>query len=58
MIYKNQFRNIWRKFVNGKGYVSGDQGLTWTESGAPQDLIKRLPYYVERKDGKIQIPGF
>ena len=30
MIYKNQFRNIWRKFVNGKGYVSGDQGLTWT----------------------------
>lgn len=49
VIYKNQFRNIWRKFVNGKGYVSGDQGLTWTENGAPEDLIKRLPYYVEVK---------
>lgn len=49
MIYKNQFRNVWRKFVNGKGYASGDKGLTWTESSAPEDLIKRLPYYVENK---------
>lgn len=47
MIYKNQFRNIWRKFVNGKGYISSDGGVTWTKSGAAEDLIKRLPYYSE-----------
>lgn len=49
MIYKNQFCNVWRKFVKGKGYVSDDQGISWQENGTPEELIKRLPYYVESK---------
>lgn len=49
MIYKNKFRNVWRKYVNGKGYVSDDQGLSWTENGTPEELVKRLPYYEETK---------
>lgn len=48
VVYKNQFRNIWRKFFNGKGFISSD-GVVWEESGAPENLIKRLPYYVEIK---------
>lgn len=44
-IYKNMFRAILRKYIGGKGYASLDGGITWTESGAPEELIKKLPYY-------------
>lgn len=45
MTYKNQFRNIWRRFIKGRSFVSCD-GEQWHESGVSEDLIKRLPYYV------------
>lgn len=49
IIYQNQFRVIMRKYVGQKGYASVDGGLTWVESNTPEELIKRLPYYVEIK---------
>lgn len=45
IIYQNQFRAIMRKYVGQKGYASDDGGITWTESGTPEELIKKLPYY-------------
>lgn len=45
IIYQNQFRPIMRKYVGNKGYASTDGGATWTESGTPEELIKKLPYY-------------
>nr|DAY73735.1 MAG TPA: BNR/Asp-box repeat protein [Caudoviricetes sp.] len=44
-IYKNQFRAIMRKYIGNKGYSSTDGGLTWVESGTPEELIKKLAYY-------------
>lgn len=44
-IYQNQFRVIMRKYVGQKGYASADGGVTWVESGTPEELIKKLPYY-------------
>lgn len=51
IIYQNEFRAIMRKYVGQKGYASNDGGATWTESGTPEGLIKKLPYYktVEQK---------
>lgn len=49
ILYQNQFRVILRKYTGQKGYVSTDGGLTWVESNTPEELIKRLPYYVEIK---------
>lgn len=46
-IYQNMFRAIMRKYVGQKAYASTDGGSTWTDSSTPEDLIKRLPYYVE-----------
>ena len=51
IIYQNQFRAIMRKYVGNKGYASTDGGATWTESGTPEELIKKLPYYKEVKNG-------
>lgn len=48
-IYQNQFRAIMRKYIGQKGYASTDGGVTWVESNTPEDLIKRLPYYMEIK---------
>lgn len=48
ILYQNQFRVIMRKYIGQKGYASTD-GVTWVESNTPEDLIKRLPYYVEIK---------
>lgn len=44
-IYQNQFRAIMRKYTGQKGYASTDGGVTWVESGTPEELIKKLPYY-------------
>lgn len=44
-IYQNQFRAIMRKYVGNKGYTSTDGGASWSESGTPEELIKKLPYY-------------
>ncbi len=42
--YTNQFTGLIRKFVNGKGFnLCDDQ---WVSTNCPEDLIKRLPYYV------------
>lgn len=49
-IYQNQFRAIMRKYVGGTGYASTDGGNTWIESGTPEELIKKLPYYKEVKN--------
>lgn len=48
-IYQNMFRAIMRKYVGSNGYASLDGGNTWSESNTPEELIKRLPYYVEIK---------
>lgn len=45
IIYQNMFRAILRKFIGGKGYTSLDGGITWSKSGTPEELIKKLPYY-------------
>lgn len=51
-IYQNQFRAIIRKYVGQKGYASTD-GVTWVESGTPEELIKKLPYYkIVNKEGE------
>lgn len=47
MIYKNKFTGCLRKFIDKKGYVSLDNGVTWTENGTSEHLIKALPYYEE-----------
>lgn len=57
IIYQNQFRAIMRKYVTEnrerKGYASTDGGVTWAESGTPEELIKKLPYYkIVNKEGE------
>lgn len=47
MIYKNKFTGCLRKFINKKGYVSLDKGVTWVQNGTSEQLIKVLPYYEE-----------
>lgn len=47
MIYKNKFTGCLRKFIDKKGYVSLDNGVTWTENDTSEQLIKALPYYEE-----------
>lgn len=52
-IYQNQFRAIMRKYVGNKSYASTDGGATWSESGTPEELIKKLPYYkIVNKEGE------
>lgn len=52
-IYQNMFRAIMRKYVGNKGYSSMDGGATWSESGTPEELIKKLPYYkIVDKEGE------
>ena len=34
-------------FVDKKGYVSLDNGITWVQNGTSEQLIKALPYYEE-----------
>ena len=53
IIYQNMFRAIMRKYVSNKGYASTDGGATWSESGTPEELIKKLPYYkIVDKEGE------
>lgn len=47
MIYKNKFTGCLRKFIDKKGYVSVDNGVTWVQNGTSEQLIKALPYYEE-----------
>lgn len=52
-IYQNQFRAIMRKYVGQKGYASTDGSVTWSESGTPEELVKKLPYYkIVNKEGE------
>lgn len=44
-IYINSFTNVWRKFEKGHGFVSKDEGVTWSRNGTSEDLIQRLSYY-------------
>lgn len=48
IIYQNMFRPIMRKYVGDKGYASLDGGKTWTKSGTPESLIKKLSYYQQK----------
>lgn len=53
IIYQNMFRAMMRKYISNKGYVSLDGGFTWSESGTPEELIKKLPYYkIVNKEGE------
>lgn len=45
MVYTNIFSGIMRKFVNGTGYVSNDNGSTWVKNNTSESLVKSLPYY-------------
>ncbi len=47
VIYKNKFTDCLRKFIDKKGYVSVDNGVTWVQNGTSEQLIKALPYYEE-----------
>lgn len=51
MVYKNIFTGLLRKFDGNVALASNDNGATWTKSGTPLELIKKLPYYVEVKNG-------
>lgn len=53
IIYQNQFRATMRKYIGNKGYASADGGVTWSKSGTPEELIKKLPYYkIVDKEGE------
>jgi hypothetical protein len=45
MVYTNIFTGTLRKFVNGTGYVSNDNGNTWSKNNTSEALVKSLPYY-------------
>ena len=46
-MFKNIFTGLLRKFEGNVGYASNDNGVTWSKSGTPLELVKKLPYYVE-----------